>query len=290
LVLIGLFVLSNSARDLRDYFVRWPQYSMVRFLYRADYRQAAQYLDDHLEIGDAAVGSTLLGPWDRLALADDLGRQDLSLRFFNPERALILSSDGVLVTDFPPLDPGLAELVGGAPVWQQGTLKNYAAPATFPTPNDQLPQASLFDNGLELVGVTWPQVEPQPGREALLWLTWQVARPLTLPPLPIVANPPPPGVYNGPRLAVFTHLLDSDGVLLVGDDGLWVDPGTLLPGDRFVQFHRLHLPEDATPGPYMLALGLYDPLTMERWPVLDAAGKPVADHLLLPIGGRRLLE
>jgi hypothetical protein len=101
--------------------------------------------------------------------------------------------------------------------------------------------------------------------------------------MPIVANPPPAGVYTGPRLEVFTHLLDAHGVFVVGDDALWVDPVTLFPADRFLQVHRLALPADAPVGPYSLEVGLYDPLTNVRWSVMDADGAAVADHVLLPI-------
>jgi hypothetical protein len=98
-----------------------------------------------------------------------------------------------------------------------------------------------------------------------------------------VANPPPPGVYSGPRLKVFAHLLTADGEQLTGDDGLWVDPLTLQPGDYFLQAHRFVLPAGAPAGPYGVRLGLYDPKPGEemRWDVLDDAGEPVADHILV---------
>jgi 4-amino-4-deoxy-L-arabinose transferase-like glycosyltransferase len=282
-----LFVTSNAVRDLRDYFFVWPRDGMVRFLYRADYRQAAQYLNDHPELVDVAVGSTLLGPWDRLALEDDLQRADVRVRLFNPQWSLLLpaplspaqddqQATAILVTAFPSLDPALAGLLDGPPAWQEAGLQRYQPPGALPPPAIRPASSALFANGLELVGATWPAGEPGPGREATLWLTWHVAHPLDLPPLPIVANPPPAGVYNGPRLAVFAHLLASDGTLLVGDDAFWVDPVTLLPGDRFVQIHRLALPSDARAGPYTLEVGLYDPLTWERWAVGDT------DRLLLP--------
>ena len=63
----------------------------------------------------------------------------------------------------------------------------------------------------------------------------------------------------------------------------WVDPLTLRPGDRFVQAHHFTLPLDAPAGPYTLELGLYDPLTGERWAVLDSTGQPIADRVLLPV-------
>ena len=268
-LLLGGFLLSTAARDLGDYFLRWPADSLVRFLYRADYRQAARYLDAQTERADWAVGSLLMGPWDRLALQVDARRDDLAVRLFDPQRALVYTGDAgpsaLLLTSFPALSPTMAQLVqegaAGAPV--------HAPPLTLyrVAPPPERESLGRFENGLELVSVGWAGGElPAPGRQARLLLGWRVAGPLQLPPLPIVANPPPPGVYNGPRLAVFTHLLDAGGTLLTGDDGLWVDPLTLRPGDRFVQLHLLTLPADA-PEAAMLEVGLYDPYTGERWPV-----------------------
>jgi hypothetical protein len=109
-----------------------------------------------------------------------------------------------------------------------------------------------------------------------LQLLWQVAGPLDLPPSPLISYPPPPGVYSGPRLLVFAQLQDSGGGLLVGDDGLWVDPVTLRPGDRFLQRHYLAAPVDSQPA--AVVFGLYDPMTGQR--VLTSGGE---DHLALPV-------
>jgi len=255
-----------AARDLHDYFIAWPARGMVRFLYREDYREAARYLDDHPEVIDVAVGSTLVGPWDRLALENDLRREDLRARLFNPERALLLPAGpapAVLFIGFPEPDPALAALLEVSPVQTKGRLKLYRFPVDLPLPGPG--PTATFANGLELTGLIWPDGEPAPGREATAWLVWRLARTLDLPPVPVVANPPPPGVYAGPRLAVFTHLFAADGTFLVGDDGLWVDPTTLRPGDRFIQIHRFSVLADAPPGPYRLEIGLYDPMTGERW-------------------------
>jgi len=261
-----LLLLPIAARDLHDYFIAWPERGMVRFLYRADYREAAQYLDDHPEVTDVAVGSTLVGPWDRLALGDDLRREDLRARLFNPERALLLPAGPapvVLFIGFPEPDPALAALLGGSPAQTEGRLRLHRFPIDLPLPGPG--PAATFANGLEMTGAAWVEGQPAPGREATVRLSWRVARPLDLPPIPVVANPPPPGVYSGPRLAVFTHLFAADGTWVAGDDGLWVDPTTLRLGDCFVQLHRFSLPTDAPPGPYWLEVGLYDPMTGERW-------------------------
>ena len=273
-----LFLTTNAACDLHDYFLTWPQQDMVRFLYRADYREAAHYLDAHPEIADVAVSSALLGPWDRLALEVDTRRDDIAVRLFNPERALVWVEEkppsAVLLTSWPdpapPID-NLLETNADPPETISSHLTLYTirhSPFAI--------RHSSFANGLELTEAHWLT------KESFLLTTWLVAAPLDLPPIPIVANPPPPGVYSGPRLAVFTHLLAADGTTVAVDDGLWVDPLTLRPGDRFVQAHRFTLPPGAPAGPYTLELGLYDPLTGERWAVLDSTGQPIADRVLLP--------
>jgi hypothetical protein len=131
----------------------------------------------------------------------------------------------------------------------------------------------VFVKGLELEAFAWPDGAPELGTEAELWLTWRAEQVLELPEIPVVANPPPPGVYSGPRLSVFVHLFAADGTYVAGDDGLWVDSTTLRAGDRFVQIHRFSLPVDGPPGPYRLEVGVYDPLTGERWLTEDGADR-----------------
>jgi 4-amino-4-deoxy-L-arabinose transferase-like glycosyltransferase len=276
--LFVIFLATNAARDLRDYFVVWPREEMVRVLYRADYREAAHYLNEHLEIADVALSSTLLGHWDRLALEADVQRDDVGVRLFDPGRALVWC-DGdepatVLLTAWPPPAALIDGFVGPAETISP-SLTRYTLPSIskFQIPNSNV---TRFANGLELVEARWM------GESDLLTL-WRVAEPLDLPPVPIVANPPPPGVYSGPRLKVFAHLLAADGTQVAGDDGLWVDPLTLRPEDCFVQVHRFAVSGD---GPYAVRLGLYDPKPGEemRWDVLDEAGRPIADHVLIPVG------
>jgi len=294
LSLIVLFLATNASRDLRDYFSSWSQEDMVRLLYRADYREAAHHLDAHPETTDAAISSALLGPWDRLALEVDIQRENVAVRLFNPERALVWVAGEdpatVLLTSWPhpapPVD-GFLEARRDPPEAIFTHLRLHTLPAFSDLRNDPpsvAPDPDLparFSNGLELVDAYWMEEGSlAPGREGTLLTAWRVASPLDLPPMPIVANPPPPGVYSGPRLAVFTHLLTPDGAPLANDDGLWVDPLTLQAGDRFIQAHRFALSPDAPTGPYTLELGLYDPLTGERCAVLNSEGQPVVDRVL----------
>lgn len=277
-LLFAVSLASNTIRDLRDYFVVWPRQEMVRVLYRADYREAARYLDAHHEVADVAISSTLLGPWDRLALAEDIQRDDVDVRLFDPGRALVWSTGDapstVLLVPWPPIASPIDDFLG-PPEAISPHLTRYTLPPISDL-RSPISNATRFANGLELVEARWT-------RETNLLTIWRVAGPLDLPPMPIVANPPPPGVYSGPRLKVFAHLLAADGTQVGGDDGLWVDPLTLRPGDYFVQVHRFAASGD---GPYAVRLGLYDPKPGEemRWTVLDDAGQPVADHVLVPAG------
>jgi len=288
--LAAAFLTTNAVRDVRDYFITWPARGMVRFLYRADYREAARYLNDHAEITDIAISSALMGPWDRLALEVDIHRDSVAVRFFNPERALVWAEKDdpavMLLASAPQPAPPIDGFLTDAdlPEADSPYLKLYAIESS-PVSNEDTPLAR-FANGLELIQARWMNGEPVvPGREATLLTTWLVAAPLDLPPLPVIANPPPPGVYSGPRLAVFAHLLAPDETSFVGDDGLWVDPLTLRTGDRFIQVHRFVLSPDVPAGPYLLELGMYDPMTGDRWPTLQAGGQPGPDRFTIRVEG-----
>lgn len=299
----GLFLVTNGARDLRAYFINWPRRGMTRLLYRADYRETADFLNDQPGIGDVMVSSALLGPWDRLALEVDLKRSDVTLRLSNPQRALVWPDTqseeqtfSAILTTWPAPSSPIVDLLRAtteSTATIAPTLTLYEPKEEIGQPSHTLcgPQPTInprtFTNGLKLTDVCWWNGDrPEPGEEAVLITAWHVAQPLELPPIPIVANPPPPGVYSGPRLAVFAHLLDADEGPLAIDDGLWVDPLTLRLGDRFVQIHRFTLAADAPQKPHTLALGLYDPKTGQRWSidVKDGSGQTRYDQVILPIG------
>jgi 4-amino-4-deoxy-L-arabinose transferase-like glycosyltransferase len=290
-ILSVLFLATNACRDLKDYYFTWPVRGMVRFLYRADYRDAADYLNAHPEITDVAITSTLIGPWDRLAMDVDTGPDAAAVRLFNPERALVWAEGQspplVLLTSSPAPDAPIDALLEAGAELQEPVSRHLDLYALVDPPaSARDAPLGRFANGLELLDVHWvPEAGPAPGQEGVLLTTWRVATELDLPPLPIVANPPPPGVYSGPRLAAFAHVLADDGTRLVGDDGFWVDPLTLRPGDRFVQAHRFDIPADAPSSPYLLALGLYDPLTGDRWAVPEGSEGASSDRVLVTPGG-----
>ncbi len=255
LILTAVFLSSIAFRDLPDYFVNWPQRGMVRFLYRADIQELADFLNTN-QMADFGVSGLLAGPWDKLALTVGLDENiPVAARWFNPERVLFLKP-ALSFTNYPDLEATFAAWYEPErhPKWGEVQVGSYVLNRV--TRVADVAEPVCFVNGLCAVTAVY-----QPDTH-ILEIVWQVGRDLDLPDMPLISNPPPPGVYAGPRLFVFGHLLDAEGNLLAGDDGLWVDPTTLQSGDLFVQQHRLVVPEMSEGE--TAVFGLYDPLTGER--------------------------
>ena len=216
------------------------------------------------------LSGLLAGPWDRQALQIGLHQNPaIRPRWFNAERAIFLSPPLSFV-GFPETAAAYEPLLN--PVAPPAVAGYYSLAQTEAQMlADRADERICFSNGLCWLTAVY---EAENGR---LELSWQVGETLQLPPLPLISNPPPPGVYAGPRLQVFAQLLDAQGNFLVGDDGLWVDPLTLQPGDIFLQQHWLAVPEDV--GAVTAVFGLYDPMTGERLLTVDGR-----DHLRLEIG------
>ncbi|MCP4419957.1 MAG: phospholipid carrier-dependent glycosyltransferase [Chloroflexi bacterium] len=264
-----LLLFSIASRDLPDYFQHWPQRGMVRFLYRADIQDAADYVNNNSELTDFGVSGLLAGPWDRVALESDLV-DDTAVRprWFNAERAILLSPPHSFI-GFPNTADAYEPLYN--PVSPAVQVGQYAlAQVEAPILGERTDERLCFVNGL-----CWLTAVYDPNTHQLE-LGWQVGETLQLPLMPLISNPPPPGAYAGPRLLVFGQLLDAEGNFLAGDDGLWVDPITLHPGDIFLQQHWPILPAGAVPK--TAVFGLYDPFTGER--ILTTDGR---DHLRLEI-------
>ena len=259
-----LLVASIAGRDLPDYFQEWPQRGMTRFLYRADIHEVAGFLNENPEIENFGITGLLAGPWDRIALSTDLATDRTSMvspRWYNPERVLLVNPP-LSFYGYPDLETPYSDfLERAADVGGIGGYKLYEIMVETPLLDAVETEPSCFENGLCLISVTYDS------ELARLELEWLVKEELVLPAIPLISNPPPPGVYAGPRLNVFAQLQDEKGDFLVGDDGFWVDPLTLQAGDRFIQQHRLEAPDRQTSK--SAVFGLYDPKTGERILTMD---------------------
>jgi hypothetical protein len=55
------------------------------------------------------------------------------------------------------------------------------------------------------------------------------------------------------------------------------------PGDRVLVHYDLSIAGDTSPGPYVLRVGQYTYPEIANVPILDEAGEPAGDAVLLPI-------
>jgi|GEM_PF-566648 hypothetical protein len=119
----------------------------------------------------------------------------------------------------------------------------------------------------ELVGYALSPAAVRPGETLRLTLFWQARQ------------------WIAQDYTVFVHLLDSQGKLWGQHDGPPQD-GALPtsawnPGELLRDEHILTVDAQAPPGDYRLAIGLYDPATLQRLPVFDAQGRLVGEAVLL---------
>jgi hypothetical protein len=280
LIVVVVSLIAVGGRDVPDYFVKWSNHSMVEFLYRADYRALAQHLDDHHAIKSAVIGSLLYGPWDKVAVETDIDRDMPNLRWVNPARSLIFTpgtSTRLYLQHEGQRHPIIQSYLEqadslSAPVGMEGfQIPPSATQPKRPYLTEDCDGTSLvdqpFENTLSLSAV---EVDgDQSTNHLTLTLWWDVQRRPPLPSEQLIPNPPPPGVYNGPRLKVFVHSTQGahEAVLDI-DDGIGVDPYSLREGDTWLQVHELKTPEGRQENP-RIRIGLYDPKDGSRWTLPD---------------------
>jgi hypothetical protein len=83
-----------------------------------------------------------------------------------------------------------------------------------------------------------------------------------------------------PQLSQFTHVLNDKGDIVTQQDRLMLTAQSLRPGDVFAQIHQLTLPENAGPGSYPIAIGLYTQPDGKRLPIMQDQ-QPRGDRLFL---------
>jgi hypothetical protein len=189
-------------------------------------------------------------------------------RWFDARLCLVIPPGPVWLFSDVSLDPALAALSGLTdergqtryldlqPTFdarlERMSRAAWISPALSPSesdPSTPLPLPASF-GPLTLSGYELLDGEREPGAEITLITAWQVQE-----------RPEPP-------LSIFVHLLDPQGGLRGQFDGLGANPDSLRVGDVLLHVHRFTIAPDAPPGRYWLQLGLYNPQTMARLPVL----------------------
>ncbi len=151
----------------------------------------------------------------------------------------------------------------GAWQWQRSQLQPLQPP-TF-TPLDH----TFGGDGwlVQLSGVEEPR-RAAPGARVPITLRWQSSGP-------------------SPRdLTVFLHVRDAQGNIMAQDDSMptWfgVQPTTQWQADQTLfGAHSIQLPANLKPGVYDLVTGWYYWETLERLALLDEAGQPMGDSVLI---------
>jgi hypothetical protein len=72
----------------------------------------------------------------------------------------------------------------------------------------------------------------------------------------------------------FTHVLRTDGTILVQRDALDAPSWSWRTGDVIIQIHQIYVPPDVALGTYGAQVGIYDRASGARLPLLGPAGSP----------------
>lgn len=156
--------------------------------------------------------------------------------------------------------------VRGLPIGEV-RLADVARTTEPPAPPSRL--VATFGQSARLIGYGL-EGDWRPGAALRLTLYWQALGPSERP------------------LTVFTHLLDALERVRGQRDAQPLDgarPTTgWVAGEYLIDPYRLTIAPDARPGEYLVEIGLYDPSSGAREPVVDADGKPIGDRLILERG------
>ncbi len=145
----------------------------------------------------------------------------------------------------------------------EGAIQLLNMPAdSAPDPENPLPASHLFANWVNLYGY---DLITGAGVTADWRIYWQTG-----------GNPDPV------RYHFFNHLLDSEERLLAQADGPLFSPGQWQEGDRVISFYTLSWSEGMET-PASVRAGIYVYPGLESVPVLDVAGNPAGDSVILPL-------
>jgi hypothetical protein len=285
----------NAVLAWSAYYVIWASALPVQELYQGGITAVAHEIDAQDSPEPVAIGAPYVNhwhPWNAVGFDLALQRQDLNVRWFNPGGAWVWPAGDKATTYYFPTDPlgpqifdpdltGLF-IADALPIMQQNRsftayrvedptalerrlVEAQETAITWPPDLAALPAPTLplvFDDRFALLGAEL-ELEREaawPGEGLRLITFWQV---LTPDPTPVVA---------------FTHLT-ADGQNIWGQhDGLDVRPDGLSAGDRFAQIHPVTVKPETPAGSYFLQLGLYNPDTLVRLPIL-LEGQPLADRV-----------
>jgi 4-amino-4-deoxy-L-arabinose transferase-like glycosyltransferase len=147
-----------------------------------------------------------------------------------------------------------------------GTIHVHASDRLWEVPPFEHPVGARLGEAFELLGYDLDRDRVQPGETVHLTLIWRCRE------------------TTDTAYTVFTHLLDAGEQIRGQKDNPPVNgayPTTLWVRDEIVvDRYPIPVDADAAPGRHVIEVGMYDPVTIQRLPVLDPSGT-VGDRVLL---------
>lgn len=265
-----LVFVVNAGLTFRDYFVRWAEIDEVHFVWQSDLAAIADYLK-----ASPVPEAVILGGLSPNSMDDPSWRlltypQALPARWVDPGSplgaggALVVPEAGgrLLVPDIVPVAGELQAFMAqsGAQRVEHLHFTEYRLPLPAHAADEQ---GEAFAGGVRWLAVQPGQSQVAPGSTLSLLSLWEVVTP------------------SASARKIFVHLVDAGGESLAQHDGLDAPLQFLEPGDRIVQLHRLHIPDDAPEGIYTLRIGLYDESTGQRY--LTSRGEEFITPLTLQV-------
>lgn len=269
-LILSLLILSilYIARSSYAIFNTWPSNEEVQFVWQQALTEAAGFLDSAAETGPVAIGGWTPETMDPPTMELTLKREDLELRYFDPQQSLIIPAheDGqisrivfpAILPLAPDLDSVLSQLSPG-PIDMGSFLYYEIAEPAGSWPQDQ--SEILLDGEIKFLGyqvITGPENlsgeenSPESTNEMNLITYWQVEKP------------------TSEQRRIFLHAVNvGDEQIISQEDALGVPAAHWQPGDVFLQQHSLPLPSNS--GPYELRLGVYDPVSGRRLTTIDGS-------------------
>ena len=236
---LTLILILNATRTIQTGFNAWASLPETRQKYQSIWLDIARDWREGGGERPLIVADSWYEPIKGDSLRRDLG-YDPQARWVQQGGAIVFPAGGngrFYVPEFATIDPHLMQAAGLTEPDYRNTnapsFARYAMPAIPTVP--QLDAPIQLGNALSLLGFDSILNSDQNQFIILTW--WHVDTPLPH------------------DLSTFMHLLDANGNLISQFDGLDAMPGTLFPGDMFVQRHVVELGETAVA--HKLLLGAY---------------------------------
>lgn len=257
---VGGLLLFHTVRTANAIFVTWPANEEVQFVWQEALTDAAGYLDDASHFHDVAVAGWTPDSMDPPAMELSLRREDLALRYFDPQQTLLIpaSSTGapslVVRPTILPIHQALRAPLHSSGVISEttGSFVQYRI-TQMPVPEPHTASDVSFGGEITFLGYTpfsaCRQPVDGPGEDCMMVTYWRIQQ-------------RPAG-----QRRIFLHIVDESGDVVDTADALGAPAAFWHNGDILLQLHNLSAESLADHD--SLRIGIYDPHSEQRLPTAD---------------------